>query len=73
MCKGTCPKCEEELRYLEKELEKRKVIGRAVIIAGVAAGIYTSGIIVKEIQTEMKEFIEDMQGHGAVGPIDDEN
>ena len=22
-CKGTCPKCEAEVRYLERELEKR--------------------------------------------------
>ena len=23
-CNGTCPRCEEELRYLEEELEKRR-------------------------------------------------
>lgn len=24
-CKGTCPKCEEELRFLEEELRKRNI------------------------------------------------
>ena len=23
-CPGTCPKCEEEVRYLEQEIEKKK-------------------------------------------------
>ena len=29
-CAGTCPKCEAEVRYLEKELEKRIRLGKAV-------------------------------------------
>ena len=36
-CKGTCPKCEAELRYLEQELEKRRSLGRTVAVAAVAA------------------------------------
>ncbi len=35
-CSGTCPKCESELRYLERELEKRRSLGKAVTFAGVA-------------------------------------
>lgn len=35
-CKGTCPKCEEEVRYLERELEKRKEAGEVVEVEGVA-------------------------------------
>ena len=38
-CKGTCPKCEAEVRYLEKELEKRRNMGKKVAIAGVSMGI----------------------------------
>ncbi len=41
-CKGTCPKCEAEVRYLEKELEKRKSLGQKVAIAGVSMGIAAS-------------------------------
>lgn len=35
-CSGTCPFCEAELRYLEKELHKRKALGKAVTVAGIA-------------------------------------
>jgi len=36
-CKGTCPKCEAELRYLERELEKRTRMGKKAVIAGISA------------------------------------
>ena len=44
-CKGTCPRCEEELRYLEGELEKRQKIGKAVLIAGISAGVVAGAAI----------------------------
>ncbi len=37
-CRGTCPKCEAEVRYLERELEKRQRVGKAAVIAGMAVG-----------------------------------
>jgi len=38
-CRGTCPKCEAELRYLEEQLELRRNRGKKAVIAAVAAGI----------------------------------
>ena len=38
-CKGTCPKCEAEVRHLENELNKRKQLGKAVAIAGISLGV----------------------------------
>ena len=38
-CEGTCPKCESELKYLEKELRKRTQLGKAVSVAGISLGI----------------------------------
>ena len=38
-CAGTCPACEEEIRYLERELKARKGNGFGMKVAGVAAGI----------------------------------
>ena len=38
-CAGTCPACEEEIRYLERELKARKGNGFGMKIAGIAAGI----------------------------------
>ena len=35
-CLGTCPKCEAEVRYLERELEKRQRLGKAAMISGMA-------------------------------------
>ena len=37
-CRGTCPKCEAEVRYLERELEKRQRLGKAAIFAGMTLG-----------------------------------
>ena len=38
-CAGTCPACEEEIRYLESELKARKGNGFSMKVAGIAAGI----------------------------------
>lgn len=41
-CKGTCPKCESELRRLEEELAKRR---KGAVIGGICAGATLAGII----------------------------
>ena len=38
-CSGTCPKCESEVKYLENELHKQRLLGKAVAIAGISLGI----------------------------------
>jgi len=38
-CLGTCPKCEAEVRYLERELEKRQRFGKAAVVAGLSVGL----------------------------------
>ena len=38
-CAGTCPACEEEICYLERELKARKGNGFGMKVAGIAAGI----------------------------------
>lgn len=38
-CKGTCPKCESELRYLERELAIRQGLGKAVAVVGISASV----------------------------------
>ena len=40
-CFGTCPKCEAEVRYLEQELERRRMTGKLVTLAGISAGMLT--------------------------------
>ena len=41
-CTGTCPACEEEIRYLERELKACKGNGFGMKVAGIAAGICTT-------------------------------
>ena len=38
-CKGTCPRCEQDVRDLEHELRIRQMAGKAIKVAGVALGI----------------------------------
>ena len=38
-CKGTCPKCESELKYLEAQLEKRRAVGKAVTVSALALSL----------------------------------
>ena len=34
-CTGTCPKCESEIKYLEKELEKKQARGEKINLIGI--------------------------------------
>lgn len=38
-CKGTCPRCEAEVRQMEEALSLRRRLGKGVAIAGIAAGV----------------------------------
>lgn len=38
-CAGTCPKCEQELRYIEHQLDLRQAMGKAVSLVGISMGL----------------------------------
>ncbi len=38
-CLGTCPKCEQEVRYIENQLSLRRTAGKAVSLVGLSLGI----------------------------------
>ena len=38
-CRGTCPRCEAEVAYLERELDKRRTLQKRVALAGIAVGV----------------------------------
>ena len=80
-CAGTCPYCESEVRYLERELSKRKSLGKAVAVAGIAlsavtmAGCATSESATtdssnKPRKTSGREVMEALSYMGVV-PVDD--
>lgn len=50
-CKGTCPKCEAELRFLERELERKKNLGKAVCVVGISASVCTGLTACNPIET----------------------
>ncbi len=43
-CRGTCPRCEAEVRYLEKSLAERISLGKVATVAGLALGLATPGV-----------------------------
>ena len=58
-CKGTCPKCEADLKMLEHELSLRHKIGKTVAIAGIAAGMMTmtTGCDIHDVASALKQIV----------------
>lgn len=50
-CLGTCPKCEAEMRYLEEQLERRRMLGKAVLLAGISMNVLTSNAMTAVVPT----------------------
>ena len=65
-CLGTCPRCEEELRYLEKELAKRNIKRAAIVAGSTAAAIAIAAAGKSYLEKELQEKIENVQTQGAV-------
>lgn len=42
-CRGTCPRCEAEVRYLENSLANRLKMGKVATVAGLALGLASCG------------------------------
>lgn len=42
-CRGTCPRCEAEVRYLEKSLAQRLHLGKAATVAGLSLSLAACG------------------------------
>ena len=67
-CQGTCPKCEAEVRYLENELNMRRIIGKAIVVAGLGLSVAscscstTSGDEVVEGYVTDIDTIHELQG-----------
>ena len=54
-CAGTCPACEEEIRYLEEQLRNKQRGGLGLKVAGIAAGVCVAAMpMTAMVQTESK-------------------
>ena len=59
-CKGTCPKCESEVRYLEQELEARRKKGLAITLTGLAtAATLTASGCFSPVEPELEGVLEE--------------
>ena len=72
-CLGTCPKCEAEVRYLERELERRQRMGKVAVVAGLSVGLMGASQVALAQQPDTlrmdtihKEVIEDGELFGCI-------
>ena len=80
-CRGTCPRCEAEVRYLENTLAERIKLGKVATVAGLALGLAAPGAAVAQDTINMKEvrvtsekpnIIGIRQGEGFMGLVSDD-
>ena len=69
-CRGTCPRCEAEVRYLENALADRLRLGKVATVAGLALGLATTTaqaqapVTIQDTTTQYNDLLE--------GEIDDD-
>ena len=68
-CKGVCPRCEAEVRYLERELEKRRSLKKRVVLAGVSAGLTLALSGCSTIERLADRFVAFLSGERDEDPI----
>lgn len=59
-CLGTCPKCEAEVRYLEQQLERKRMAGKAITVLGISAGVMTMNAQNSNIDSIQKQSLTDI-------------
>lgn len=58
-CKGTCPRCESEVRFLESELAKRIKLGKVAKVAGLALTLGAAGTATAQVAPNNKGIMLD--------------
>ena len=61
-CRGTCPRCESELRYLEKQLALRSSLGKKVAVAALCAGMAFGASACAPLVPEIGSGTDDIAG-----------
>ncbi len=65
-CRGTCPQCEAELRWIQHCLDRRLLAGKIVKVAGISAGILMMGSCGKGTGTHSSDTVVDSISSEAV-------
>ena len=70
-CAGTCPYCEAEVRYLERARSKRKSLGKAVAVAGIAMAAVMPAVAQTPTTTSVPDTISSSEV--SVNKLNEEN
>lgn len=62
-CRGTCPRCEAEVRYLENALADRLRLGKVATVAGIALGLATTTAQAQSLQTDVVPLQDTTKTH----------
>lgn len=57
-CQGTCPRCESEVKALERQLEARRRRGLKVAVAGISAGVIALTASSCDVIDDFSSFIK---------------
>jgi len=73
-CRGTCPACEGEMRYIERELQRRQSLGKKIAVVGIATGLSAVATVAQNVDTTQNDSIsvEDIDVQGDLEYFDDE-
>lgn len=66
-CRGTCPACEAEVRYIEQQLDIRRQLGKAVAVVGISAGL--SALTGCGDKVKMVDSVKEGENHFTVGKV----
>ena len=58
-CPGTCPRCESEMRYIERQLRLRGALGKAVVVAGLT--LSATSLTPMQAQTQQVDTVAQRQ------------
>ena len=71
-CRGTCPACEAEVRYIERQLDIRRQLGKTVAIVGISAGLSAlsgCGVKAKKVDNVSEKESKLTEGKVMVEPV----
>ncbi len=65
-CPGTCPRCEAEMRFLERSIDSRRKKGLKVTLAGISAGLIAFNATSCDVINNLENIIHGEQLEGDV-------
>ena len=68
-CKGTCPRCESELRYLEHQLALRSSLGKRVAVATLCTGMMLTTVGCTPLE-QLRNLGKGNELSGAISPVE---